>query len=88
MCIFSDTTYQTIVNHVVYPAVVHLWKKEQSDVYNEVRKLEKPSMAGDMKADSPGHSAKYGTYTLMEMNLNKVVNVCLKQVTLTVLNYK
>ena len=31
-------------------------------------------LAGDGRADSPGHSAKYGTYSILEMSCNKVID--------------
>lgn len=37
-------------------------------------------VAGDSRADSPGYSAKYGTYSLIETSLNKVVEVQVIQV--------
>ena len=30
------------------------------------------AFGGDGHADSPGHSAKYGSYTVLELSLNKV----------------
>ena len=42
----------------------------------ELRRLD--GMGGG--ADSPGHSAKYGTYTMMELRLGKVIDVQLVQV--------
>ena len=38
-------------------------------------------LGGDGKADSPGHSAKYGSYSVIELNENKVVDLKLVQVT-------
>ena len=32
------------------------------------------------RADSPGHSAKYGSYTVMEQRINKVIDIQLVQV--------
>ena len=45
-------------------------------------KSEKRSLviAGDGRADSPGHSAKYGCYTLVELKCNKVIDFKLVQV--------
>ena len=37
-------------------------------------------LGGDGRNDSPGHSAKYGSYTLMESRINKVIHVELVQV--------
>ncbi len=30
-------------------------------------------IGGDARADSPGHSAKYGSYTVMEMRIGKIL---------------
>ncbi|XP_059386284.1 uncharacterized protein LOC132121128 [Carassius carassius] len=40
---------------------------------------EKVIVGGDMRADSPGHSAKYGSYTIMDLETNTVVDVQLVQ---------
>ena len=47
------------------------------DLLKEIRGL---VVSGDGRADSPGHSAKYGTYTIIELSCNKVVDFKLVQV--------
>lgn len=37
-------------------------------------------IGGDGRADSPGHCAKFGSYTTMEMQLGKVLDIQLVQV--------
>ena len=37
-------------------------------------------LSGDGRADSPGHSAKYGSYTVLEMSCNEVIHFSLVQV--------
>lgn len=37
-------------------------------------------LAGEGRCDSPGHNAKYGTYSLMEMTTEKIVDFSLVQV--------
>ena len=37
-------------------------------------------LAGDGRCDSPGHFTKYGSYSLMEQHLNKVLHTELVQV--------
>ena len=32
-------------------------------------------LAGDGRSDSPGHSAKYGSYSILELTCNKIVDV-------------
>ena len=39
-------------------------------------------IGGDGRSDSPGHSAKYGSYSMLELNLNKIVDIQLVQVQL------
>ena len=39
-------------------------------------------LSGDGRADSPGHSAKYGSYTVLEMTCNKVVGPGVHQLAL------
>lgn len=37
-------------------------------------------LAGDGRCDSPGYRAKYGTYSVMEVTTEKIVDLCLVQV--------
>ena len=32
-------------------------------------------LSGDGKADSPGHSAKYGSYTVIDISCNKAMDI-------------
>ena len=40
-------------------------------------------LGGDGSADNPGHSAKYGSYSIIELNKNKAIDLKLVQVTTT-----
>ena len=42
----------------------------------------KVALAGDMRADSPGHSVKYGSYSCMDVVTKKIVDLQLVQVRL------
>ena len=37
-------------------------------------------LAGDGRCDSPGHNAKYGTYSVMEVTTEKIVDFSVVQV--------
>lgn len=37
-------------------------------------------VGGDARCDSPGYSAKYGTYTIMDLERNKILDIQLVQV--------
>ncbi|KAJ4946270.1 hypothetical protein JOQ06_023938 [Pogonophryne albipinna] len=58
------------------PAVQRVWKKEQMELFavlmTEDRKL---VLGGDGRADSPGHSAKYGNYTALEVPSNVIIDI-------------
>ena len=63
---FSRSMYQCHQNDYVIPTVINGWKEEQASIMAELRAIEGGlQLAGDCRSDSPGHSAKYGTYTLV-----------------------
>jgi len=41
------------------------WKEERSSVLDEVKSKGPVNLIGDRRCDSPGHNAKYCTYTMM-----------------------
>ena len=52
----------------------------QSTLIDGIIKAGKASLGGDARFDSPGYSAKYGSYTLMDLNSKKVIDIQLLQV--------
>ncbi|KAG1953552.1 hypothetical protein F2P79_010041 [Pimephales promelas] len=74
--------YNTFRRHCrIYlePAIVHKWKTEQRNIIQKLQERGKIAVSGDMRADSPGHSSKYGSYTLMDMHSNTIVDLQLVQ---------
>ena len=68
-------TYCKLQRLYLSPAVNRCWEREQLSLHgNEI------AVGGDARCDSPGHSAKYGTYHLVELDLNKVLAVEVVQV--------
>ncbi|XP_070403500.1 2-iminobutanoate/2-iminopropanoate deaminase isoform X2 [Nothobranchius furzeri] len=61
------------------PAIYHKWKEDQKHHLEDLKKKGKITVSGDMRADSPGCSIKYGTYTLMDVQSEKVVDMNLVQ---------
>ncbi|KAG0426745.1 hypothetical protein HPB47_026171 [Ixodes persulcatus] len=51
-----------------------VWNKHQLGLFTAAAG-KKLTIAGDGRADSPGHSAKYGTYTMFHVDSNKVLQV-------------
>ena len=62
---FSHTTYYNIQNRYLFPVVKIAWNEERSAVLNEVKSNGPINLIGDGRCDSPGHNAKYCTYTMM-----------------------
>jgi hypothetical protein len=46
-----------------------MWRDTQTDLLEELRNRSGDIiLGGDMAADSPGHGAKYGSYTVFKVN--------------------
>ena len=75
-------TYFRHQNSYLQLAISLVWERHQRKLLSELM-IEKKGLvlAGDGRADSPGHSAKYGSYSIIDIKKNKVVDVKLVQVT-------
>ena len=63
--------------------MVKKWQEEQEQLVETLSNLEGGVvLSGDGRSDSPGHSAKYGAFTVIEQRVNKVLEVELVQVSL------
>ena len=61
-------------------AIEKEWKKERKQIKQQLLNDGKPLIiGGDGRADSPGHSAKFGTYTAIDLISNKIVDIQLVQ---------
>lgn len=76
--------YSTFMNHqkkYLHPAVQRTYQQQQSTLLNNIKAEGRELiLGGDGRCDSPGHSAKYGTYTLMDAEQNKILDSQLVQV--------
>ena len=79
---FTDRTFYYHQKRYLQPAVISVWGTEQSALLAQCRVAETPLIiGGDGQADSPGHSAKYGSYGIIELTANNVIDMQLVQVT-------
>ena len=63
------------------PTVSYVWLKHQSYLIEELKKSKKPLIiGGDGRADSPGHSAKFGSYSMMDLESMNIIDIQLVQV--------
>ena len=77
--VFSTRTFSNLQYAYLVPAVLRTWDLHQADRITDLqgRSL---SLGGDGRCDSPGHTAKFGSYTLMNLEDSKVVHIELIQV--------
>ncbi|CAG2234628.1 unnamed protein product [Mytilus edulis] len=54
------------------PTIEEIWKKEQNELFEHFHNQDLVVL-GDGRMDSPGHSAQYCSYTLMEMISKKIL---------------
>jgi len=77
----SDRTFYYHQSQYLQPAVVSVWETQQQKLLAQCRSRGTPlSIGGDGRADSPGHSAKYGSYGIIDLDDNKVLHIELVQV--------
>ncbi|CAM4642972.1 unnamed protein product [Leuciscus chuanchicus] len=76
------TTYSTFRKHArnfIEPTIIHKWNRDQLHIISQLQQQGKVPLAGDMRADTPGHSAEFGSYTLMHVETNKMLDLQLIQ---------
>ncbi|KAI8770991.1 hypothetical protein BgiBS90_027710 [Biomphalaria glabrata] len=56
--------------------VENVFSNEQKDIINQLKITNLSlNLAGDGRSDSQGHNAKYGSYSILECQINKVLDV-------------
>ena len=66
LSIFSHTTYDIIQRDFVAPVVFNTWNTQQTLLIQEMTSRSSIRLAGDGRSNSPGFSAKYLTYSLLD----------------------
>lgn len=79
----SSSTYYRHAELYLQPTVLTFWRSHQSELIEQlIQRTGDVILGGDMRADSPGHCAKYGSYTLLDVRSNRIVDIQLVQVNL------
>uniref|UniRef100_A0A1X7U564 THAP-type domain-containing protein n=1 Tax=Amphimedon queenslandica TaxID=400682 RepID=A0A1X7U564_AMPQE len=76
----SSRSYFHHQRKYLHPAICQVWDMRQQSFFAEL--AEEGSallLAGDGRADSPGHSAKYGSYSLVDLTHKVVLDIQLVQ---------
>lgn len=77
----SQSTFYHHSQNLLQPTILSLWNDTQKQLLDWLSK--RPGeviVSGDMRADSPGHCAKYGSYTVMKLVSNRVIHISLVKV--------
>ena len=75
------TTFHLHQRTILAPVVQRIWHQHQTTTLCRIKAAGRPiSLSGDGRADSPGHCAKFGCYTLLDVNSGQVLHTELVQV--------
>ena len=64
--IISETKFYNIQKQNLWPIVNTTWLTYQKDAIKEAKRSNTIDICGDGRADSLGHNAKFGTYSVMD----------------------
>ncbi|KAM8733556.1 uncharacterized protein AB9X84_025253 [Acanthopagrus schlegelii] len=76
---FQYDTFRHHARSYIEPAIIHTWKTVQDGMMEQLSQQESVILGGDLRADSPGHSAKFGSYSMMDLRSNTIVDIQLIQ---------
>ncbi len=71
--LMCESTYCQYLSKYTMPCIFDAYNLMQTCVINELKEKESVILCGDMRCDSPGFSAKYGTYSFTDAATGYVV---------------
>lgn len=74
----STSTFSRIQSAYVIPSCIFTWDYHLETLLQEYQG-QRLTLGGDARCDSPGYSAKYGSYTLMDLETGKILDFQLVQ---------
>ena len=79
MPIMSSNTFYELANRWIYPVFAREFTKMRTEIISELRVTKNLILCGDAQFDSPGFSAKYCTYSIMNCASNELINFIMIQ---------
>lgn len=77
----AERTFYQHQSDYLHLSISSIWEKHQAMLLSQLRREKRQLiLGGDGRADSPGHSAKFGSYTVMELKKEVVLDSQLVQV--------
>jgi len=70
----SPSTFFRLQSDYLFPVTYKAWQTKHELMRQHLRQQTSVSLIGDARCNSPGYSAKYCTYTLMDSATNKIVD--------------
>ena len=81
--VITQNTFYVHQRKYLQPVIKTKWERQQMDMIAALQAFDKQLIiGGDGRCDSPGFSAKYGTYTCMELEHNAILDIQLVQVSI------
>ena len=77
----SHTSYYNLQRNYLFGVANEDWVNEEKEVVSKIYQPHPCVFSGDRRCESPGHNAKYLTYTFLERSINKIVAMSLTQFT-------
>ena len=77
----SKSSYYQLQKKYFLGVANEAWDREHTASVSELKKQNGSFFSGDGRCDSPGHNAKYLTYSFLDQQTNKIVEISLTQVT-------
>ncbi|XP_030228791.1 uncharacterized protein LOC115555888 [Gadus morhua] len=68
-----DSTFRKIQLQYCVPVIDRFWKRQLNALIPEMKRRNSVVLLGDGRMDSPGHSAQYCTYTVMDEKTRAIV---------------
>ena len=75
------TSYYNIQKKFLFGVINEAWLNERTILISGIKKKPACSLSGDRRCDSPGHCAKYMTYSILDQASNKVIDMEICQCT-------
>lgn len=76
----GKTSFNILQGNYIVPSVLSYWQYIQNLYLQSIKdKGHHLKLGGDARCSSPGHTAKYGSYTFMDVETSKVIYIQLVQ---------
>ena len=73
-------TFYRVQKSLLFPAINNVYQRKRKEILELAKKENGVSLVGDGRCDSPGFSATFGTYTLMNDSNNEVIDIFISHV--------